>query len=667
MSDTDREPSVQELPPAPPRAPAPVDRPPFLPALRGGGGQLVGWGLVAVVNVCAIALGGASGAAGASDRRVLHYAFAVGQLVFAGAVSAALVAAWEAWGPRARWAASAAVVAAGVVVGAYVLSPDLTGLVGRIPGPRAVVLGVLVLVAALALAAIARAGGALSGRRWPIAAAVGLGLAIANHEVLNGDYPGIHLFVVWSAAVLAGAAVAVRGQGGRRGAIVIAVAAVLSAPAAVVRVPNAVAVELMRGSGEVLAPWLRQLRTTVSRAPVPAGESAWFADRSRLPDVPPSAPPIVPRDGIVLLLTIDAFRTEVLGDAHAAKLPAITDLRRRSVDFTAARVVASSTTASIGSIFTSRYYSSLYWTQPDPKSPNIAIPEDPAPRFPELLSKGGVRTLNLSALGGLITSFGLVGHFDEEQYVRGPQFAGADQLLDALMKRLAEPGVGPFFAFAHMIDAHAPYTRRGVKGTPYQRYLAGVEFIDEQLGRLFAFLVEHHLDDRTTIILSADHGEAFGEHETYYHAVTVYDELMHVPLLVRVPGVAPKVVTTPVSHLDLGPTILDLFGQPTPASFMGQSLVGFLRAGPPPTLTRPLAGESSRKMKMMLFPDGMKLIFDPLKRTVELYDIARDPGELKNLTDDPAAHADERLDTLEAFFGPQTLHRPGYEVPYFAH
>ena len=123
----------------------------------------------------------------------------------------------------------------------------------------------------------------------------------------------------------------------------------------------------------------------------------------------------------------------------------------------------------------------------------------------------------------------------------------------------------------------------------------------------------------------------------------------------------PRVVDEPVSLVDIGPTVLDLFGAETPASFMGQSLVPFLR-GESPTLTRPILAETRMKRALVL-RDGTKVMVDDRSRTLEVYDLAVDPGETQSLADDPA-HLFPSLSLLRRFLAAHTLRREGYVTPY---
>jgi arylsulfatase A-like enzyme len=132
--------------------------------------------------------------------------------------------------------------------------------------------------------------------------------------------------------------------------------------------------------------------------------------------------------------------------------------------------------------------------------------------------------------------------------------------------------------------------------------------------------------------------------------------------MIRVPGLKPRKITTPVSLMDIGPTLLDLMGQETPAHMMGQSLVPFLR-GEKPTLTRPIIAEGRLKQSMVT-PDNFKVLFDQRSGTKEIYDLTKDPKELKNLYDELGPEGEARIATLRAFFEVHKIRRKGYKIPY---
>jgi arylsulfatase A-like enzyme len=123
-----------------------------------------------------------------------------------------------------------------------------------------------------------------------------------------------------------------------------------------------------------------------------------------------------------------------------------------------------------------------------------------------------------------------------------------------------------------------------------------------------------------------------------------------------------RVIDVPVTLVDLGPTILDLFGLDTPATFLGQSLVPLL-TGETVDLTRPRFVEGRLRRKFML-PDGIEAIEDLRRKTVEVYDLKADPGETRNLWDADPVRSDVALAALRAFFDAHARTAEAYEPPY---
>jgi arylsulfatase A-like enzyme len=259
--------------------------------------------------------------------------------------------------------------------------------------------------------------------------------------------------------------------------------------------------------------------------------------------------------------------------------------------------------------------------------------------------------------------------FAEEKFIT-PRYPGEPspiasvvaERMRARLGRAANDKHRPLFLYVHFTDAHSPYTRGGTDCEPFDCYVREVALVDQALGQIRDVLQRPALAERSLLIVTADHGEGFDEHGYLYHATTLYDEMLRVPLLVSGAPFAPREVDVPVTLLDLGPTILELFGEPTPPAFMGQSLVRLLK-GEPDTLTRPIAADSGRLMQALVFDDNKKIIRNNRTHTVELYDLNVDPGETRNIFD-TAPDAQERLAEIEALFEANAYRKPGYTAPY---
>jgi arylsulfatase A-like enzyme/Flp pilus assembly protein TadD len=186
----------------------------------------------------------------------------------------------------------------------------------------------------------------------------------------------------------------------------------------------------------------------------------------------------------------------------------------------------------------------------------------------------------------------------------------------------------PWFAWVHLFDPHAPYEAPPEYRAGRSAYDAEVAYADAMLGVLLDRLRAAGQLDRTVVVVTADHGESLGDHGETTHGLFAYDATLRVPLVVRAPAMAARTVDTPVGHVDILPTVLDLVGAPIPDGLDGASLV----QSPPADralyfealdahLTRgwaPLRGVVQNGWKYIDLPDA------------ELYDLASDPREAAN-------------------------------------
>jgi len=639
--------------------------------LDAGGAQLVAWCVLALVNQPLIVARLPPAPAG---TRLLHHALDAGGLVALGVLSlgAARLGQWglsRLPGGRLRgWLSAALLGAAVFAVAMATLGEDLANVAARHEVRLSFVRGVASLALALAFAAT------LSLRRLSPAPLrlvwlfVGVAGAAGNAFLLVGDYPAVHLMVAGLAALLVGTAVEGRrlpgpGRLARRGGL--GVLAVAGAAAVLVRPPGDVQRRLLGLPSSVVAPFASRLRPSrggiaFEKVPRELRRSPWFRDRSRHPPVPstrafrPSGSPIV------LLLTVEAMRADVLERGkYKPVLPELHRLRVASAYFTGARAATSATTTSLASVFTCRYYSSLRWSKLGDSRVTLT---DDAPRFPELLAQAGVRTVHLATYGRLRAANGVGRGFQEERWIpEGPR--RSVEVVDRLLADLDANLRGPYFAYAHFDDSHAPYDRAGKQGKPFDRYVREIGLFDAQLARLRRHLEERGLAERTVLVVAGDHGEAFGEHGTNFHARTVYDEELRVALLVHVPGQPPLETSLPVTLLDLGPTILDLFGVATPGACLGESLAPLV-AGEPPRLTRPIGFDTGRRLQGLVFPDGMKTILDLRQGVAEVYDLKTDPEERENLAEGGAPRVEAALEATRLFFEVHRRQDAGYEAPW---
>lgn len=179
------------------------------------------------------------------------------------------------------------------------------------------------------------------------------------------------------------------------------------------------------------------------------------------------------------------------------------------------------------------------------------------------------------------------------------------------------------------------------------QYDGEILYTDRYLGDLLDLLDREGVRQRTLIVLIGDHGEAFQEHALLGHTARVDEEMIRVPLVFNWPGrfAGHKRIATPVSLVDLVPTLMDLLGEPLPEGEAdGATLVPLIEgSGPPPAA--PVLSETIRRSSLSALRDGeWKYVLDMDSCAGELFDLAADPGE----TSDVSAAEPEKAARLRA-------------------
>jgi arylsulfatase A-like enzyme len=183
-------------------------------------------------------------------------------------------------------------------------------------------------------------------------------------------------------------------------------------------------------------------------------------------------------------------------------------------------------------------------------------------------------------------------------------------------------------------------------------YNAEIAYVDSEIGKLLEGVSKLGLYKSTVIVITSDHGEEFLEHGGFEHGHTLYDELLHVPLIIRNPDIITEKVksdstdsfgkiSTTVRLIDIAPTLCQLAGIPTASSFTGQSLLPIIevsqRADLPVLSQDNMWGPSGTALRKGDF----KLILQPFPARVRLFNIRTDPGEQEDI-------GDERPETRDA-------------------
>jgi arylsulfatase A-like enzyme/Flp pilus assembly protein TadD len=345
----------------------------------------------------------------------------------------------------------------------------------------------------------------------------------------------------------------------------------------------------------------------------------------------------------VIFITIDTLRADHLhcyGDSQI-QTPNIDALAATAARFTQAYSAVPITLPSHTTIFTGEYPMATGMHDfSDNKLPKSAV------TLAEVLHDNGYSTAAFIGSAVLDSRFGLNQGFDT--YFDHFDFSRlnetnldlmdrrGDEVTDEALRWLRLNPPRPIFLWVHLYDPHYPYTPPEPYATRYRThpYDGEIVFADSQVGRLFAFLRDNGLYDGSVIALMSDHGEGLGEHGEKTHGFFIYNSTLQVPLIIRVPGVAPRVISDEVSLVDVMPTVLQALKIPIPPTVQGRSLLADI-------LGRPSSGSSQLYAETYLpllhfhwsqlrsFQSrGMKYIDAP---RAELYDTHRDPHELKNL------------------------------------
>jgi choline-sulfatase len=353
-----------------------------------------------------------------------------------------------------------------------------------------------------------------------------------------------------------------------------------------------------------------------------------------------------------LLITVDALRPDLgfMGNPRDVS-PHLDALAQQSTVFQRAYSISTYTGYSLPPMMASRYPCEMPRTNRHEVgylSTNVLLAER--------MHEAGFRTLGAASHFLFSPELGWVDGFDrfartplEGNAPRGSHvdlFHSSRGIADELIAQLAKPDLANqrFFMWAHFLDphkqylAHPGYSKYG--NQPRDLYDGEVAFTDFHIGRVLAALDASPLAARTVVIVTGDHGEAFGEHGFYFHGREVWDEVVRVPLLIRVPDRQKRRVTQRVSGVDIAPTILDMAGLPPDPSARGESLapwlVGEKRADRPILIDQPR--NPYYDAKRAFIDQGMKLHHLIDSNTFRLYDLERDPGETHDLSrEDPAA------------------------------
>lgn len=332
----------------------------------------------------------------------------------------------------------------------------------------------------------------------------------------------------------------------------------------------------------------------------------------------------------ILVITLDTTRADRIGcyGYKAASTPNLDALALRGVRFLNAATPIPETLPAHVSIFSGRVPSAH-----GVKGNGLfTVPAD-LPLLAKTLQGKGYATAAVVSSSVLDRRFGLSAGFGlYDDTVDG---ATGDRRADAVTRRAVGVLKGlkpPFLLWVHYFDPHYPYDAPDCpRSTP--PYDGEIAFMDAHLGGVLEALRARGLEPTTLVVAAGDHGELLGEHGEMTHGIQLYRGAIQVPLIMAGPGIRPGKTASPVSLVDIYPTLLDLLGLPLPSGSDGMSLKALMAGG---TLDREhLYAESFEQYYAFgwsplraLFNASVKYIEAPKP---ELYDLIRDPAEAKNI------------------------------------
>lgn len=375
---------------------------------------------------------------------------------------------------------------------------------------------------------------------------------------------------------------------------------------------------------------------------------------------------------LVIVLTIDALRADHLGTYGYTRptSPNIDAFARDAVVIDQAIAQAPYTKASIASLMTALYpsghktittaYSVEEAMRGDVRGtpPKTDILPSAVVTMAEAFKAAGYTTAAITTNPFLIRDFGFAQGFDRFEFMGGEGFAHADAVLGRALHEIGD-GATRLFLWVHLMEPHSPYSppaavREGlpplqppelvppsvaipawisVEGSRDVRFYESlydgeIRVADTAFGAFVTALRARDLWPETALVVTADHGEQFMEHGGFEHNTNLYDELVRVPLVIRVPGLAPRYVHAQVQLVDVMPTLLTLVGAHVPPMINGRDVGPLLRGERmhAEAAFAEIAGQQymvrTPEWKLVATPDGGR----------ELFALTRDPREQHPVT-----------------------------------
>jgi arylsulfatase A-like enzyme/Tfp pilus assembly protein PilF len=376
----------------------------------------------------------------------------------------------------------------------------------------------------------------------------------------------------------------------------------------------------------------------------------------------------------ILLITLDTTRADRMGflGSERGLTPSLDALARQSAVFSRAYAQVPLTTPSHATILTGTY----------PQFSHVNYMGDPLgktlPFLPDILHKNGYSTA--AFVGALVLdpkklAPGFDRGFDvydagfhrrrpNEDHYHSLERRG-EEVVSRALTWLSKKPAGPFFLWVHLYDPHDPYSPPEPYKTRYQAnpYDGEIAYTDSVVAKLIAALRTRNLFDGALIAVMADHGEAFGEHGENHHGIFLYDETIHVPLLLKVPGQrSARKVASRVGLVDVAPTILQAAALTVPSAMQGESLLSIIKSNQTGATDEPNDSNSVRPVyaessyghlsfgwsKLQAWRTGKYLYVEAPER--ELYDQSVDAPAAHNLAPKSKAIVDTASAQVAEFY-----------------
>ena len=372
----------------------------------------------------------------------------------------------------------------------------------------------------------------------------------------------------------------------------------------------------------------------------------------------------------IVLITLDTTRADRMGFLGSKRgvTPNLDHLAKQGIVFSRAYSHVPLTPPSHATILTGTYPQFNHLTYMGESL------QKGLPYLPELLRKHGYSTAAFVASMILdpenITATGFNRGFDvydagfhktrkgEDRYHSVERRAG--DVVNRSLAWLQRHSQEPFFLWVHCYDPHGPYDPPAPYNSRYETdlYDGEIAYMDSAIGKLLTGLQSSSVYDRTIIAVTADHGEAFGEHGERHHGIFLYDETIHVPLVIKLPHqqFAGKRLSRRVGLVDIAPTLLQAVGEKAPSAMQGESLLSAINgggtgvsAGDRPAFAESVYAHRAFGWSVLRSWRAGKYLYVQAP-TGELYDESVDPEAKKNVSSEAKAVTDTLSAQLMNFY-----------------